>query len=260
MPGQRKPSSPPICTTRRHWEARVTAQITLGEIVVDVVQKDIKNLHLTVHPPDGHVRISAPLRMGLDTIRVYAITKLGWIKAQQKKMRDQEREPPREFIDRESHYLWGNRYLMQVVEKEAAPGVALSHQTLYLQVRPGATEETRQSVLEAFYRAQIKAAAPPIIARWEPHLHVKVARFFVQRMKTRWGSCTHDTRTIRLNTELAKKPPECLEYIVIHELVHLLEPTHNKRFVALMDAVMPPWRHHRDALNRLPVRHEAWGY
>ena len=235
-------------------------QIELGDIAVDVVKKDIKNLHLSVYPPAGKVRISAPLRMNLDTIRVFAISKLGWIKRQQHKLREQERETPREYLDRESHYVWGKRYLLTVVESDKAPAVELKHSEMHLRVRPGTSEEKKQAIVDEWYRAQLKETVPALIAKWEPLMGVKVARFFVQRMKTKWGSCNPNSKSIRLNTELTKKPLECLEYVVVHEMVHLLEPTHNSRFVTLMDSFIPKWQFYRDALNRLPVRHEAWVY
>lgn len=238
----------------------MSTRIELGDIAVDVVRKDIKNVHLSVFPPAGKVRISAPLRMELDTIRVFAITKLGWIRSQQKKLRAQVRETPREFIDRESHYVWGKRYLLKVIEQDAPPSVELKHSRMVLAVRPGSTERQRALVLEAWYRERLKEAVPALIAKWQPIMGVKATRFFVQRMKTRWGSCNPVARSIRINTDLAKKPPECLEYIVVHELVHLLEPTHNARFVTLMDGFMPKWKFYRDELNRLPVRHDDWVY
>jgi predicted metal-dependent hydrolase len=238
----------------------MVTQIAVGGITVDVVLKDIKNIHLSVYPPSGRVRIAAPSRMRLDTIRVFAISRLGWIKQQQQKLQEQERETPREYVDRESHDLWGKRYLLKVIEGDAAPSVALQHSRMLLRVCPGTDAKKKQAIVEAWYRRQLKAALPPLIARWEPLLEVKVERFFVQRMKTKWGSCNHGARTIRLNTELAKKPRECLEYIVVHEMTHLLEPTHNARFVALMDQCMPQWRFYRDQLNRLPVSHEDWAY
>jgi len=238
----------------------MVTQIELGDIRVDVALKDIKNIHLSVYPPTGRVRISAPSRMSLDTIRVFAISKLGWIKAQQKKLQEQERETQREYLDRESHYVWGKRYLLKVSEGNEAPSVELKHSWMLLRVRPGADEKKKQAIMEEWYRQQLKKAAPPLIAKWEPLMGVKVGRFFVQRMKTRWGSCNHGARTIRLDTELAKKPQECLEYIVVHEMAHLLEPTHNARFVALMDQFMPSWQFYRDQLNRFPVSHEDWEY
>ena len=236
------------------------SQIKLGDIAVDVVLKDIKNVHLSVYPPTGSVRISAPKRMSMETIRVFAISKLDWIKQQQKKLREQERETPREYLDRESHYVWGKRYLLTVSESDERPLIELKHSSMLLRVRPRTAEDKRQALVEAWYREQLKEAVPPLLARWQPLLGVTVERFFVQRMKTKWGSCNHKARTIRLNTELTKKPAECLDYIVVHELVHLLEPTHNARFVALMDRFMPKWQFHRQVLNRLPVRRETWSY
>lgn len=238
----------------------MATQIKLGDIAVEVVRKDIKNIHLSVYPPAGRVRISAPLRVNPDTIRVFAISKLGWIRQQQKKLREQERETPREYLDRESHYVWGKRYLLKVIESGETPSVELKHSQMHLCVRPGASEEKKQAIVEEWYREQIKQAVPALIAKWEPLVGVKVERFFVQKMKTKWGSCSPGSGSIRLNTDLAKKPPECLEYIVVHEMVHLLEPTHNTRFIALMDRFMPQWRFHREELNRLPVRHEKWEY
>jgi len=235
-------------------------QVELGDIAVDVVLKNIKNVHLSVYPPTGRVRISAPMRMSLDTIRIFAISKLGWIKRQQRKLREQERETPREYLDWESHHVWGKRYLLTVCESDQAPSVELRHSRMLLRVRPGTDQQKREAVVEEWYRQQLKQAVPPLIAKWERLMGAKVERFFVQRMKTKWGSCNHRARTIRLNTELAKKPRECVEYIVVHELVHVLEPTHNVRFVALMDRFMPKWQFYRDVLNRLPVRRENWDY
>lgn len=238
----------------------MVAKLDLGDITVDVVLKEIKNVHLSVHPPEGRVHISAPSRMSLDTLRVFAISKLDWIKQQQKKLREQERETPRDYVDRESHYLWGKRYLLTVTEREAPPSIDLRHRRMLLGVRPGTADDKRQALVEEWYREQLKEAVPALLARWQPLLGVSAERWFIQRMKTKWGSCNHRARTIRLNTELAKKPAECLEYIVVHELVHLLEPTHNARFISLMDRFMPKWQLHRQVLNRLPVRQERWSY
>jgi predicted metal-dependent hydrolase len=238
----------------------MVTQIVLGDFAVDVVQKDIKNIHLSVYPPAGKVRISAPLRMDLDTIRVFAITKLDWIKRQQLKLREQARETPREYLDRESHYVWGKRYLLNVIEKDAAPEIELKHNKMLLQIRPGTSDGKKQEILEAWYREQLKEVVPLLIAKWEPLMGVKVEKYFVQKMKTKWGSCSPGFKRIRLNTDLAKKPTECLEYIIVHEMTHLLEPTHNSRFIALMDQFMPKWRFYKEELNRLPVRHEKWDY
>lgn len=235
-------------------------RIQLGDVAIDVVKKDIKNIHLSVYPPVGRVRIAAPLRMDLAKIRVYAISKLDWVKKQQQKMRQQDRESPREYIDRESHFLWGRRYLLKVQVVDAPPVVEVRHNTLMLRVRPGADEVKRAEVLEEWCRRELKDAIPKLLAKWERTLGVRVAHVFVQRMRTKWGSCNTGARNIRLNTELAKKPRECLEYILVHEMVHLLEPTHGASFVAMMDRYMPNWEFHRAVLNRLPLRHEGWVY
>jgi predicted metal-dependent hydrolase len=235
-------------------------QIQLGDMAVEVVQKDIKNIHLSVYPPDGKVRVAAPLRMEIDIIRVYVISKLGWIKQQQKKLREQLRETPREYLNRESHYVWGKRYLLEIMEKDASPRVELKHNKILLQVRPASDAEKKQAILDAWYREQLKKAVLNLLEKWQPLMGVQVEKFFVQKMKTKWGSCSPHSKNIRLNTDLAKKPPECLEYVLVHEMTHLLEPSHNARFVALMDKFMPKWMFYKDELNQLPLRHEAWDY
>ncbi|PKN17450.1 MAG: metal-dependent hydrolase [Deltaproteobacteria bacterium HGW-Deltaproteobacteria-22] len=238
----------------------MTQQIRLGDTIAEVEFKNIRNIHLSVYPPNGRVRIAAPLRMNLDTIRVYAVSQLDWIRRQQKKLAAQERETPREYLNRESHYVWGKRYLLKVVEVEAAPSVELKHRKMVLRVRPDATEETKQAVLARWYRDQLREALPALLAQWEPLLGVKVNRVFVQKMKTRWGSCNPAGHAIRLNTDLAKKPPQCLEYVLVHELAHLVEHRHNDRFKAMMDGLLPGWRQLRDELNRMPLAHEDWLY
>jgi len=234
--------------------------IQLADISVAVVRKRIKHVHLSVHPPTGRVTISAPVHTSLDTIQAFAATKIGWIRRQQAKLREQEREPPREAIDRESYYVWGQRCLLKVVEVDTVPSVCLEHDRLVLRVRPGTEKAGRLEVLDAWYRDEVRATATLIIPSWETKLGVKVVKLFVRRMRTRWGSCNHRTGNIRLNTDLAKKPRECLEYVVVHEMIHLLEPSHDERFKALMDRYLPKWRFLREELNRLPVRHEEWEY
>ena len=237
----------------------MVSQIKLGDIAVDVVLKAIKNVHLSVYPPSGRVRIAAPEHMNLDTIRVFAVSKLAWIKKQQKKLREQERETFREYLDRESHYVWGKRYLLRIVEVDAAPAVELKAGSMILRVRPGANAKARDATVSKWYREQLKAAIPDLLAKWEPVIGVNVERVFVQRMKTKWGSCNPDRRSVRFNTDLAKKPSYYLEYILVHELTHLLERTHNDRFTALMDRFMPQWRQYRELLNTSPLTHEDWG-
>jgi predicted metal-dependent hydrolase len=234
--------------------------LKLGSLTVDVVKKDIKNVHLSVYPPGGKVRISAPLRMSSENIRLFAISKLQWIRLQQGKIINQERETPREYLQRESHYLWGKRYLLDVVEADSPPRIEIRHRKIVLHIRPSSSPERRRDLLDEWYRAQLRAAVQPLIAKWERAMDVSVEKVFVRRMKTKWGSCSPSSASIRFNTDLAKKPPECLEYIVVHELAHLIEPTHNDRFTTLLDRMMPNWRFYRQLLNQLPVRHENWLY
>jgi len=225
---------------------------------VEIVQKDIKNIHLSVYPPKGRVKVSAPESMSIDTIRVFVISKLGWIKKQQDKLCGQTRETPRQCIDKESHFYNGRRYLLQVVERNASPQIELFHSKIILQVRPGASEEKKQAVLEAWYRKQLAEKVRILISIWEKKIGVSVAKCTIRKMKTKWGSCIPSSRSILINLELAKKPPECLEYIVVHELVHLIEPSHNSHFVSIMDRSLDKWRFYRDELNTLPLRHENW--
>lgn len=234
--------------------------VEIGDMVAEVVRKKIKHVHLSVYPPEGRVRISAPTHMDLATIRLFAISKLGWIRSQQHKVQKQEREQAREYLDRESHYVWGKRYLLRLRVADAAPQVELRHAALVLTLRPDSDAQRRHGVLEAWYREQVRAAVPGLLKKWEAALGVRSRRVLVQRMRTQWGSCNPATGNIRLNTDLAKKPPQCLEYIVVHELAHLIEASHNARFTALLDMFLPSWQQTRDELNRLPVRHEDWVY
>jgi predicted metal-dependent hydrolase len=227
--------------------------LELGGMSVDVIRKDIKNLHLSVHPPTGRVRIAAPERTNLDTIRAFAITHLAWIRRHQRKITMQEREAPRDYVERESHYVWGERVTLHVVEREAAPSVMLKHRTLVLQLRPETNTSDRKRVVETWYRDEVRRALVPILAKWEAHLGVVASGAFIQRMKTKWGSCNPLTANIRLNTDLAKKPPECLDYVVLHELAHLRVRTHSPEFFALLDLGMPHWREVRQLLNDLPL-------
>ena len=227
---------------------------------MNVIQKAIKNVHLSVYPPDGSVRVSAPDSMSLDTIRIFVISKLGWIRRQQQKFQSQEREAPRDYIDRESHYLWCKRYLLTIIEHNDPPKLDISHKYLKLYIRPETSCDKRQTIMNEWYRQQLKTQLPDVITQYEKLIGVKVNTFGVRKMKTRWGTCNPIAQRICLNLELAKKPVECLEYIVVHEMVHLLEPSHNNHFVALMDQFMPKWKFYKDELNRLPVRNENWSY
>ncbi len=235
-------------------------EIQLGAITIEVTQKDIKNVHLSVYPPFGHVKIAAPIRMNLDTIRIYAITKLSWIKKQQNKIKAQKREAPREYLTKESHYYLGKRYLLKVIEQNSAPIVKLKHNTIELYIRPETDTLKRKEILDEWYRAKLKEMIPLLITKWGKVMSVEVKDFGIKKMKTKWGTCNIGAQRIWLNLELAKKPSNCLEYIIIHEMTHLLERNHNTRFVALMNQFMPNWKEVKEELNRLPVSHTEWGY
>ncbi|MGE6777086.1 M48 family metallopeptidase [Vreelandella titanicae] len=236
----------------------MTETIELGDIHIAVTRKAVRNVHLSVHPPEGRVTLVAPANTRLEVARAYAISKLSWIRSQQSKLQQQDRETPRQFIKRESHYLWGRRYLLNVEEKEARPNIKLDHKRITLRVRPDSSPEKRAQVMHEWHKRLLHEAVPPLIQRWESKLEVTVNRYYLQRMKTKWGSCNHRAGNIRLNTELVKKPRDLLEYIIVHEMAHLIEPTHNERFIALLDQHYPGWREARSELNALPLKAESW--
>lgn len=236
----------------------MTETIRLGKIAIAVTRKDIKNVHLSVHPPEGRVTLVAPSGTRLEVARAFAISKLGWIRDQQAKLRNQAREIPRQFVERESHYLWGRRHLLIVVERDAKPFVSLDHKRITLNVRPGSEQAKRAEIIHDWHKSLLHEVVPPLIRKWEPKLKVEVAGYFLQRMKTKWGSCNHMAGHIRLNTELVKKPKDLLEYVIVHEMVHLLEPTHSDRFIAILGEHYPTWREARAELNELPLTAEMW--
>lgn len=232
--------------------------IQIGEISILVTKKDIKNVHLSVHPPDGRVTLAAPKATRLDVARAYAISKLRWIRDQQEKLKSQARESPRQFVERESHSLWGRRHLMTIIHRETKPCVSLDHKRITLTVRPGSDKKKREEVIHEWHKSLLHGVIPPLIAKWEKKLKVNVGRYFLQRMKTKWGGCNPTAGNIRLNTELVKKPKDLLEYVIVHEMVHLIEPTHNERFVAILQDHYPTWREARAELNELPLTAEVW--
>jgi predicted metal-dependent hydrolase len=232
--------------------------IQLGEISITVTRKDIKNVHLTVHPPDGRVTLAAPTGTRLEVARAYAISKLGWIRQQQRKLECQARETPRRFVERESHYVWGRRYLMTIDYKDVKPSVTLNNKRISLIVRPGCSSEKRAEVVHEWHKSLLHKVVPPLIEKWEQKLKVKVSGYFLQRMKTQWGSCNPTAGHIRLNTELVKKPKDLLEYVIVHEMAHLIEPTHSSRFIAILQEHYPSWREARAELNELPLAAEVW--
>lgn len=236
-------------------------QIEISDLIIDVVRKNIKNMHLSVYPPSGKVRIAAPLNIDDEAVRLFAISKLSWIKKNQREFEKQDRQSPRTFAERESHYFEGRRYLLRVTEHNAPPKVFIKSKThIELFVRPETSIEQRQIILNEWYRKQLKIQIPAIIEKWEKILGVTVSGWQVKQMKTKWGSCNIDKKYIWINLELAKKPIKCLDYIILHEMVHLLERHHNERFQYYMDTYLPDWRQQKSTLNKLPVSHAEWAY
>jgi predicted metal-dependent hydrolase len=236
-------------------------EIRVSGLRIQIVRKDIKNLHLGVYPPNGRVRVAAPLRVSDDAVRLAVIGRLGWIKRQQAKFAAQPRQSEREMVSGESHYFLGRRYRLRVIEYHGPGKVVLRNKsTMDLFVRPETSAEQRRRVLQRWYREQLKALIPPLLEKWQPSMAVQVADWGIKQMKTKWGACTVKAHRIWVNLELAKKPLRCLEYIIVHELVHLLERHHSDRFIAYMDQYLPPWRRYRTKLNQQPLSHNIWEY
>jgi predicted metal-dependent hydrolase len=236
------------------------SQIEVNGTSVEVVRKDIKNLHLAVYPPHGRVRVSAPLRLEDEAVRLAVISRLSWIRRRQRNFRRQERQSAREYVTGESHYFQGRRYRLRVIENES-PGVRLKGKsTLELLVPKGSNAQRREAIMSTWYRRELRAVLPSLITKWINSVEVAPTEVQIKKMRTRWGSCNAAARRVWLNLELIKKPPQCLEYVLVHELVHFGEKRHNERFQSLMDKAMPQWRVHRDELNALPLAHENWKY
>jgi predicted metal-dependent hydrolase len=235
--------------------------LEVAGLKINVVRKDIKNLHLGVYPPAGRVRVAAPRAISDDAVRLAVIDKLAWIKLQRSKFEQQPRQSRRDMAAGESHYVFGRRYRLRVREHDGKPHIATRGvASLEMFVRPGTSIEQREELLARWYRDQLKAVIAPMIAKWATKLAVQPSAWGVKRMKTKWGSCTRDMGRLWFNSELAKKPVDCIEYIVVHELVHLLEAKHGERFSALMDQHLPRWRATRERLNAAPLGHEIWDY
>ena len=235
-----------------------TNVIELGDIRINVIHKDIKHMHLSVHPPEGRITISAPYRMDLETIRLFSISKLGWIRKQQLRLRNQKREAIREYISGESHYYLGKRYLLKVLEQNSPPKVVLKQDRLELYVRKDSSARLKEAILQGWYRQQLQALVASYVPKLESKIGENVSEMRIKRMKTRWGTCNSRAKRIWLNSELAKKPIECIEYVLIHEMVHLLVKGHGSKFQAYMDSFLPKWKYVREELNRTALGHVEW--
>jgi len=235
--------------------------VQIANIQIEVVRKDIKNMHLAVYPPNGRVRLAVPQKTNEEVLRLFAISKLGWIKKNIKSFQDQARETKRDYVSGESHYFQGRRYVLDVKEHDGNSKVELNGtKKISLKIPKDATADDKAKIIKEWYRKQLKLQIPPLLEKWEKVVGVKVDDWGVKQMKTKWGACNTEAKRIWLNLELAKKPPICLEYILVHELVHLHERNHNDRFISLMNEFMPKWRLYRDELNNLPIVHNDWGY
>lgn len=235
--------------------------LSISNLTIDIVRKDIKNMHLAVYPPNGRIRLSAPENVDSEMMRLFAISKIGWIKKHIKNFEVQPRETPREYISGESHYFKGKRYMLYVVERKGFNKVELKGtKSIILHIRPNTSKEVRAHLLKEWYRTEMKKQIPDLISKWENIIGVKANDWAIKQMRTKWGTCNIEAKRIWLNLELSKKPVICLEYIIVHELVHLLERNHNDKFISYMNQFMPKWRMYREELNALPVAHNDWGY
>ena len=233
--------------------------IEVSAIRVEVVRKPIKNLHLSVHPPDGRVRVSAPLHIDDEAVRLAVVSKLSWVRRYQKTFADQPRQSQREMVSGESHYFLGRCYRLSVTEGNGPNRIAVNGTSdLRMQLRPGTDRDRREQLLNAWYRRHMKELVQDLIAKWQPITGVEVADWGIKKMKTRWGSCNTRDHRVWLNLELAKKPLHCIENVLVHEMVHLLERNHSDRFRELMDRFLPQWRVYRDELNQAPLAREEW--
>lgn len=235
-----------------------SAYLTVRGIDIDVVYKNIKHLHIGVYPPAGRVRVAAPERLDDDAVRLAIVQRLPWIRRQRKELANADRQSTREMVTGESHYVWGLRKRLKVVERPGRTHIEIDGERLVLFVPASASSEQRRAVLDRWYREQLRASIPDLIAKWEAQLDVVVPKWAIRKMKTKWGSCNRETHNVWFNVELAKKHPDCLEYIVSHELMHYFERSHGARFTALMDQHLPDWRVRRDELNGSPLAEEEW--
>ncbi len=235
--------------------------ITVNGIDVEIVRKDIKNLHLAVYPPDGHVRVAVPMHISDDNVRLAVVSKLSWIKRQKQEFEDQPRQTERQFISGECHFYQGKRYRLELVEHNKKPAIKLFKSgKLKMVVRPNSAIDVKEKILNEWYRQQLKQLVSELLEKWQPVVGKTADHWGIKKMKTKWGSCNIEQRRIWLNLELAKKPPECLEYILVHELVHLYERNHNDRFKMMLEKALPNWRARQRLLNSSPLAHENWDY
>jgi predicted metal-dependent hydrolase len=235
--------------------------LTVSGIRVELVRNEIKNIHIGVYPPHGRVRIAVPLHIDNEAARLAIVNKLPWLKRQIAAFDKQQRLSDPEAVTGESWYLFGQRYRLRVTDTAGKPEVVRSTKTrIDLHVPLGCSRTERLRILDRWYRTQLREVADSLFTEWELRVGVKANFWGIKRMKTKWGSCNHKASRIWINAELAKKPIECLEFIIVHELIHLIEPSHNEKFLKLMDKHLPNWETIRKTLNSNPLAHEKWQY
>jgi predicted metal-dependent hydrolase len=225
-------------------------KINVEGIEINLTQKRIKNLRLRICPPLGEVRISVPLRVGLKSIKKIIISKISWIKEAQIKILNRKKIQELKFISDEKHNFFGEEFLLEIIENSDSTKVFLSGEKIKIHSKKNFTLQQKRKILDEFYRAELKKIIPRFIQKYEQKMRVKVEEFGVKKMKTRWGTCNARARRIWLNLELAKKPIQCLEFIITHEMVHLLERNHSKKFYELMDKFMSDWKIWKEKLNK----------
>lgn len=226
-------------------------KLTIEDIDIEVVKKNVKNINLSVHPPDGRVKLSAPKSMDNDSIRRFVTSKIPWIKKHKDKFKNQVREIPKRFISGETHYFQGNEYLLNLVETNSKHRVEIvNNTTINLYIGKDSTKEKRENIMNEWYRDELKLLIPKYISKWEEVMNVSVDEWKIRKMKNIWGSCHIHNKKILINLELAKKDLIYLEYVIVHEMVHLLERYHNDKFRSYMDKFLPDWRNYNAGINR----------
>ena len=236
-------------------------KLQVQDLQIDVNPKDIKNLHISIMPPDGRIRVSCPFSMSEESVRLSIVSKLSRIRKEQRSFAEYVRESKKEMISGESHYVDGNRHILEFVEVKESPSISIKNKkNIILKARPNSTRENREKIMHEWLRNRMYENLEGLIIKWEGIIGIKASYYGIRRMRTKWGSCNSEEKRIWLNLELAKKSPQCLEYVLVHEMIHILEPKHNDRFFSLLDEYMPSWRIHKEMLDEPPLVHVNWDY
>ena len=238
----------------------MATRLKTSNLQIEAVRKDIKNIHLGVYPPDGRVRVSVPLATSDETLRIFLITKSSWIKKQKEIFSKQERQTKREYVSGESHYIFGKKHQLTVKKSDTKQEIKITKKkSIELTIKPKTTIYQRQVMFEKFYRDELEKIIPKLLEKWEKKVEVKVKEVRIKKMKTKWGTCNAKDKRIWLNLELAKQPPHCIDYVFVHELIHLKERKHNERFLSILEQAYPKWRQSKEELNQGILGYFEWG-